>query len=411
MATFKIQIRKDRQREDKSFTVFIRFSHNRRTTYLPTTMVAEKKDLTSSFKIKNQRILDRGEELIRSYRKKLETLYLEINDMPFEKIVDRLKEKDESGNINFVSYARTWLMENENKKGIKNYTTALNAFCRYMGREVIYCNEFSEQLMRDFENYLSGKPRAQSLYTSAILKIYNDAREHYNDYDNGNIRIKASLRKYTPPKQNVATKRALSVDCIRAIMDLKIDEDTRAAQSRDCFILSFCLMGMNAVDLYNVTDYDGKRITYNRTKTRDRRSDHALMVVDVPEILKPIMRKYMIKCKDNYVFNFSSRYTHYEDFSRALNIGLKDIAQRIGVANLQFYSARHSMATIAANDVRIPIYIVNDMLCHVDERMKITNLYIKKDFSAINEANAKLIDYVFGQQKATSNEVAEDNGE
>lgn len=42
MATFKIQIRKDRQREDKSFIVFIRFSHNRRTTYLPTTMIADK---------------------------------------------------------------------------------------------------------------------------------------------------------------------------------------------------------------------------------------------------------------------------------------------------------------------------------------------------------------------------------
>lgn len=412
MATFKVQIRKDRQREDKSFIVFIRFSHNRRTTYLPTTMIAEKKDLTSSLKIKNQRILDRGEELIRSYRKKLETLYLEINDMPFEKIVERLKEKDESGSINFVSYARTWLMENEDKKGIKNYTTALNAFCRFMGRDVIYCNEFSEQLMKDFENYLNGKARAQSLYTSAILKIYNDARDHYNDYDNGNIRIKASLRKYTPPKQNVAVKRALSVENIRTIMKLTVGEHTRAELAKDCFIMSFCLMGINAVDLYSITKYDGEKITYNRTKTRDRRSDQALMVIDVPAVIKPIMKKYMTKCKDGHIFNFSSRYSKYEDFNRALNIGLKDIARHIGVDNIQFYSARHSMATIAANDVRIPIYIVNDMLCHIDERMKITNLYIKKDFSAINEANSKLIDYVFGKQKATSNEVAnKDNGE
>lgn len=411
MATFKIQIRKDRQREDKSFIVFIRFSHNRRTTYLPTTMIAEKKDLTSSLKIKNQRILDRGEELIRSYRKKLETLYLEINDMPFEKIIERLKEKDESGSINFVSYARTWLMENENKKGIKNYTTALNSFCRFMGREVIYCNEFSEQLMKDFESYLNGKARAQSLYTSAILKIYNDARDHYNDYDNGNIRIKASLRKYTPPKQNVAVKRALSVENIRTIMKLTVGEHTRAELAKDCFIMSFCLMGINAVDLYSITKYNGEKITYNRTKTRDRRSDQALMVIDVPAVIKPIMKKYMTKCKDGHIFNFSSRYSKYEDFNRALNIGLKDIARHIGVDNIQFYSARHSMATIAANDVRIPIYIVNDMLCHIDERMKITNLYIKKDFSAINEANAKLVDYVFGKQKATSFEVAKDNGE
>lgn len=56
------------------------------------------------------------------------------------------------------------------------------------------------------------------------------------------------------------------------------------------------------------------------------------------------------------------------------------------------------MATIAANDVRIPLYIVNDILCHIDERMRVTNLYIKKDFSLINEANEKLMDYVFNQK-------------
>ena len=55
------------------------------------------------------------------------------------------------------------------------------------------------------------------------------------------------------------------------------------------------------------------------------------------------------------------------------------------------------MATIAVNDVRIPIYIVNDMLCHIDESMRVTNLYVKKDYSAINEANKTLIEYVFGE--------------
>ncbi len=37
------------------------------------------------------------------------------------------------------------------------------------------------------------------------------------------------------------------------------------------------------------------------------------------------------------------------------------------------------------------------MLCHIDERMRVTNLYIRKDFSLINEANEKLMAYVFGE--------------
>ena len=70
------------------------------------------------------------------------------------------------------------------------------------------------------------------------------------------------------------------------------------------------------------------------------------------------------------------------------------MGEGIGIEKLQFYSSRHSFATIDVNDVRIPIYIVNDMLCHVGNAMRVTELYIKKDFSAINEANFKLIDYI-----------------
>ena len=84
------------------------------------------------------------------------------------------------------------------------------------------------------------------------------------------------------------------------------------------------------------------------------------------------------------------------DLNRAINIGLKDIGEEIGIENLQFYAARHSMATIAINKVGINKYIVNDMLCHTDQSMKVTDLYIQKDFTLINEANFKLLDYMFG---------------
>ena len=39
------------------------------------------------------------------------------------------------------------------------------------------------------------------------------------------------------------------------------------------------------------------------------------------------------------------------------------------------------------------------MLCHVDNAMRVTELYVKKDFSAINEANFKEIDYIKKKRK------------
>ncbi len=400
MDNFKLTIRKDRQRADKSFVVFIRYTHDRRTTYFPTTMVATKKDITSSYKIKNQQIIERGDDIIRSYRKRLEKLVLEINELSFEQIVEYLKKKDDSISIDFLKYANEWIELNKEKKGLKNYQTAVNALRKYVGRDILFCNEITLSFMHEWERSLEDRPRACSLYTSSIAKIFNDARDFYNDYENGEIRIKDTLHNYKAKKQKAAVKRALNVEQIRAIASLTDCEgESRFNLAKDCFILSFCLMGINAIDLYTLQDYDGERIIYNRTKTKDRRSDDALMVVDVPDFIKPLLEKYRHGAENGHVFNFSARFSTPTDFNRSLNIGLKKVGEKLNIPNLQFYAARHSMATIAANDVRIPIYIVNDMLCHIDERMRVTNLYIKKDFSLINEANAKLVDFVFSNKE------------
>ena len=153
---------------------------------------------------------------------------------------------------------------------------------------------------------------------------------------------------------------------------------------------------MNSADLYNATDYDGEYITYCRTKTKGCRNDHAKMVVRVHPMIKDLIEKYR---GEERVFNFHERFSSMADLNRSINIGLKEIGKELGIENLQFYSARHSMATIAINDVRIDKWTVNEMLCHTDLSMKVTDLYIKKDFTPINEANFKLLEYMFSCEK------------
>ena len=83
------------------------------------------------------------------------------------------------------------------------------------------------------------------------------------------------------------------------------------------------------------------------------------------------------------------------NFNRAINLGLKSIGEELGIPNLQFYSARHSMASISFNKVGIDKYTINDMLNHIDSEMKITDIYIEKDYNRINDANLKLMNYMF----------------
>lgn len=402
MATFKPTIFKERQRDDKTWNVVIRFTHERKVRYISTTMYVSKKDLTASLKIKNQLILDKCEELIKTYRNKVNALNLELNSMDIDTIIEHIKRKDEKNGIDFISFAKNWCHAHTEIKGIRNYMTAINSFCNFFGRETVMCSEITVQKMKEYEEFLSDKKRAQSLYTNSILRLFTEAREYYNDEDNGIIRIRQSLSRFKPKQQNVAEKRALSVEEIRKIFALQYDNrDSRGHNSRhdlalDCFRLSFCLMGMNSADLYNATEFDGEHITYCRTKTKDRRNDNAKMVVRVHPMIQPLFEKYRGKER---VFNFYQRFSSMGDLNRAINIGLKEIGHETGIDNLQFYAARHSMATIAINKAGIPIYVVNEMLCHVDSRLRVTELYIKKDYSIINEANTKLLEYMFENER------------
>lgn len=402
MATIKTLIRKQEKRADGTWNVLVRITHNRKSAYIRTSLFVEKKDITTSYKIKNASILDKCRELENEYRKKLTKLCLEFSNIELDYIIRFLEKSKSSSSIDFIEFCNIWFKKNKKLKGIKNYASAVNSFISFFGRKKIYCEEITSKTLRQFEEYLSEKKRASSMYPSAILKIFKDAREYYNDDEIGVYEIKHSI-KYNPPKQNIADKRSLKEQQIKQIFELPYDninykgQNSRHDLAKDCFMLSFCLMGINSVDLYNAKEFDGEYLIYYRTKTTERRkTDKAKMVVKVHPFIRPIFDKYY-SGKD-YVFNFHERFSSASNFNKYINVGLKKIASEIGLETLQFYYVRHSFATIAVNKAKINKYIVNDMLCHVDSSMKVTELYIEKDYSIINEANNTLIEYMFGNK-------------
>ena len=384
-------------RSDKTWSVHIRFTHTNKTRYIPTTMYITKKDITASFKIKNANILDRCNDIIKEYRNRLSELSLEFNDIDIDTIVSYIRQKKENKGVSFTEFAAKWI-EESTIKGIKNYKTALNALCSFVGRDNILCEEINVKTMKAFENALKDHQRAQSLYPNCIKTIFNAAREYYNDEDNDIIRIKHSLDRYKPVEQNIAEKRALDVETIRRIFALPYDnikvkgKSSRHDLALDCFRLSFCLMGMNSADLFNATEIDGNTIVYDRMKTKDRRRDKAEIHVKITDYIKPLIEKY--KGKER-VFNFYERFATMESFNRAINIGLKELGKELGIERLQFYAARHSMATIAYNCVHVPKYIVDEMLNHVNGSLRMVDVYVKRDFTQINEANTKLLEFIF----------------
>ena len=110
MATFKAVIKKGNKRADGTWNVVVRFTHEGKVRFIPTTMFVTKKDITASFKIKNADILDRCSDLIKVYRERVNELNLELNDIDIDTVVSYIRQKRDKKGISFTGFAREWMM-------------------------------------------------------------------------------------------------------------------------------------------------------------------------------------------------------------------------------------------------------------------------------------------------------------
>lgn len=329
-------------------------------------------------------------------------------------------EHEKNQVIDFIKFSHEWIASTT-IKGAPNYTTAINALVRFIGKEELDINLITLDFLEDFKSFLNkereirtkrlmqqGKRvpsnRSLSLYLISIKKLFNEAKKRYNKKDKNLILIPNSpFIELEIPKQEATRKRAISADIIKKVWKLPYKDMKKGYKAtcrynlaKDCFILSFCLMGMNSADLYNATEMKGNTITYNRTKTKDRRLDKAQMKVDIPKLAQPLIEKYKDKTGKR-LFNFYQYYVDEKGFNKAINYGLKEIGRLLEIDDLEYYAARHSWATIALNKVGIDKYTVHAALNHVDETMRVTDIYIERDFANENRANAKVVKYVFGR--------------
>lgn len=422
MLTIRAEIKKQEQKLDGTYNVKLRFTLDRKVKRLSTSLFVTNKDLSKDLKIKQSSpIKQEVDNLIRSYQEKCAKLQIELNHYTIDEVMDYLDgEHQKQQIIDFIKFSREWISLSS-IKGAPNYTSALNALIRFIGKEELDVKLITLDFLEQFKAFLNKEHEARvkkliaqgkrvpsnrslSLYLVSIKKLFNEAKKKYNKKDKNLILIPHSpFEDFKIPKQEATRKRAISADIIRKIWKLPYKDMKKGYKAtcrynlaKDCFILSFCLMGINSADLYNATEMKGNTITYYRTKTKDRRLDNAKMVVDVPQIVLPLIEKYKDKTGKR-LFNFYQYYADEKAFNKAINYGLKEIGALLNVEDLEYYAARHSWATIALNKVGIDKYIVHAALNHIDDSMKVTDIYIERDFVNENKANAKVVRYVFGK--------------
>lgn len=301
MLTIKAEVQQDKQRSDGTYNVKVRFTQDRKIKRLSTSLFVTSKELTKSFKFKEDAPIKKEiDNLVSYYKEQCTKLQLDQSNYTLEDVFEFLNgEREKKQVIDFIKFSREWIASTP-IKGAPNYTTALNALTRFIGKEELDTNLITLDFLQEFKAFLNkekevrtkkliqqGKRitsnRSLSLYLVSIKRLFNEAKKKYNRRDKNLILIPNSpFDEFEIPRQEATRKRAIPSDIIKKVWKLPYKDMKKGYKAtcrynlaKDCFILSFCLMGMNSADLYNATEITGNTIIYNRTKTKDRRLDKA----------------------------------------------------------------------------------------------------------------------------------------
>jgi len=385
--TVHYEIGKPRQDKRMRISVILSIGHTRKRIH--TDLLATHSDLSRDGKLlKNSPIYIKVREIIRNTEKAYEALDTHLTGERIDacEAVGRMKRSQVP---TFFEYAEKWLDRCE-LKGKKNYKSVVKHFRTFLGSD-IHFSAFSYKLLSDYCYSLKDTSKAKASYPGCIKVIYDAAEKEYN------LPPWSSLR-FDIPKATRPQHRALDKDVLRKIFSYD-GKEVRAVLARDCCILSFCLCVTNSADLYNAPPIKNNILAYDRTKTKDLRYDNAHIEISIPRQVLPLVRKYKGRVR---AFRFHQMYSSESAFNKAINKGLKFIQRKVekdlGTAfakPLTFYDIRHSYATIARNELGIEKSTIHSILNHIEKDYAIDDIYIKKDYTLINKANKKVVDYVF----------------
>jgi integrase len=435
MATFKICVFPHQVRSgDGKYPVSIRVYWDRQYSYIGTEFYVtihqiKQNNKKGIFELDDPFIINELTKRIQILEEvKVKTLGLKIHNYTAKEL-SRYFEKFLEGNIkderiDFIAFAREYIKQKESEgKNMARLYTSLNCLEDYVKTRLIclYTIDLTSVFLSGFEKFLQqqrtitrknqfGKSvttthqpvslRTIADYMTDIRILFNAALNFYNDEENGIIKISHyPFKKYKLPAVPETQKRNLPPEQILQIIHAtdELLALKRSILAKDVFALSFYLVGMNCIDLFNLKPEQNKdgRFTYNRTKTKNRRADSALISIKIePEII-PLIQKYADPT-GKMIFNFYSMYSDSHAFVSAIDTGLKDVARKLDIdIPLSSYYARHSWATIARNKCKISKHDIHECLNHVsDNSMKITDIYVEKDWSIIDEANCKVLNYL-----------------
>lgn len=403
MATFKVVIRG--RRNDGFYPVYIRVSHKSDTSYIKTSFAVSERGLKRTYnkvgkekiEVSDVKVLRECMDYIAEYVTKLNNV--DSDKMSVQEITNFLLAKNTE--ISFSDFANDYISEMINagrESSTCNYKMAVKRLHEFLDKDNILFEDLTFSRLTNWIESMMDSPRKRNLYPSCIKTMYSAAILKFNDEDRDIIRIKKNpFARIKIPSTKPAAKKSLKIGEIRRFFSWDVQKNRNEKISQDVCKLVFCLAGINTADLYdlpiNALSEDGT-LHYRRKKTRDKSLSGAYTEIKVPKIIQPLLEEYRgIK----RLFIFSENYRSSNIFADAIIRGCRKICKNAELKNITPYSFRHSWATIAINDCNASMDDVAFALNH-SSAYKVTNIYIRPDYSRIDKLNRKVLGKIFNKR-------------
>lgn len=410
MAVFKPVVRF--KRPDGYYPVYIRVTHQRKVQYIKTDKLVDQKGVDKANGIKDPYVMKFCANRISRYVEILNQQ--DISSWSIDDVVNYIKSG--TADICFSDYAREYqskMIQEGHARNARTYELACENLERYIGTTKVMFSHLTSTVITRWIESLANTARAKEQYPVCVRQIFKQALLDYNDYDAGIIRITTNpWPKVKIPKADASQHKAISMEECRAFFYAPLPESDRkfplTELGHDVAMMILCLAGINTVDLFYAEkkNYHDGIIGYERRKTRGARTDNAWFEIRVPDILKPIVEKYLdTNGSSEYLFNFHTRHSTNDSFNANVNIGIRQICEKaLGMEKGKGYSGytfRHTWATVAQNECGATLADVDFGLNH-SNKTQLARTYVKIDFTPAWELNEKVVEKIFFTEDKSS---------
>lgn len=310
-------------------------------------------------------------------------------DYTVDDIVSKYNRQPEC--LTFFNFIRSMVAKKTAAKRdgtAKTYRDSLASFSSFRNGKDITFDDLNEDVINQYEAWMKNKGlkrNSSSCYLRSLKTLYFKAVELGLTEDK-------DIFRHVFTGFATTTKRAISIEAIKAIRKLNLGNNPALSFARDIFMLSLYLQGMSFVDIAYLkkSDIRNGQLQYSRKKTGQA------LTISWEKPMQEIVDAYSHLTKDTpYLLPVittqdGTERKQYEKAEHNVNRNLKKIGEMAGLhIPLTTYVARHSWASIM-RDMGNDITVVGKGLGHSD--IKTTQIYLSTiDNSTIMRANKRFL--------------------